>query len=125
MFDYYQQWFVSPYLLYSPLCILPVCITGTVSYQALFVLPFLSPCITLSTSITTFDPHNVQGGANLAPDLPADQNAPGMFTYSWRKAKILKLTKGTSIILGHQDLVQISKQAGSNLVHIFLIIKAT
>ena len=61
MFDYYQQWFVSSYLLHTPVCVLPVCITGIVLYQALFVLPFLPPCITLSTSIATSDPHNGRG----------------------------------------------------------------
>ena len=40
------------------------------------------------------------GGANLAPDLPADQNAAVLFTYSWRKAKLLKLTKRANIIFG-------------------------
>ena len=62
MFDYYhQQWSVSPCLLHPPVCILPICITSIVLYQALFVLPFLSPCITLSTSIATSDPHNGRG----------------------------------------------------------------
>ena len=40
------------------------------------------------------------GGANLAPDLPADQNAAVLFTYSWRKAKLLNLTKRANMIFG-------------------------
>ena len=91
--------------LYHPVC----CIHLFVYYQFVIQVsyytrrclyyPFYPPVLPSPPPSPPLTP-TTAGGANLAPDLPADQNAAVLFTYSWRKAKLLNLTKRANMIFG-------------------------
>ena len=98
MFDYYQQWFVSSYL-FTCLCITSLYYRYRIIPGAVCITLFIPLYYPLHLHRHLWPPQR-PGGANLAPDLPADQNAVVLFTYSWRKAKLLKLTKRANMIFG-------------------------